>query len=41
MINIQSITDGISRQVNSGWLYTSLSVVNPGDRVCDTCYHNV
>jgi len=40
-INVQTVTDGISRPVTSGWESNSLILVEHGDKVIQGCYHNM
>jgi len=40
-INVQTVTDGISRRVTSGRENTSLILVDHGVKVIEGCYRNV
>ena len=41
MIDIQSVTDGISQRAKSGRQYTSLILVDPLHKVTEASYHNL
>ena len=41
MINVQTVTDGISRRVTSSRENTSLILVDHGVKVIEGCYRNV
>jgi len=40
-VNVQTVTDGISRRVTSGRENTSLILVDHGVKVIEGCYRNV